>query len=207
MSDAYVHTTALLGTVVTIQIVGHGANAHQQRERKAGVARATAWFERVNDDCTRFDAASELMRLSATVGTPVPVSALLFEALRFALAVAEESGGAFDPTVGHRMAARGFNCDFRTGTAAPTIAADNARKLSVTSNWTPMLGTVTLRRPLSDRSRRSGQGASRSTWRRVNSRPLKISRSMPVATSTLADTMPKAILGRWGSVTHATKRR
>ena len=33
----------------------------------------------------------------------------------FALAVAEETDGAFDPTVGQRMEARGFNANYRTG--------------------------------------------------------------------------------------------
>jgi thiamine biosynthesis lipoprotein len=40
---------------------------------------------------------------------------MLFAALEFALAVAEDTGGAFDPTVGRRMEARGFNRDYRTG--------------------------------------------------------------------------------------------
>lgn len=40
---------------------------------------------------------------------------MLFEAVRFAVAVAEETHGAFDPTVGARMEARGFNRDYRSG--------------------------------------------------------------------------------------------
>jgi thiamine biosynthesis lipoprotein len=40
---------------------------------------------------------------------------MLFEALRFALAVADESEGAFDPTVGLRMERHGFNREYRTG--------------------------------------------------------------------------------------------
>ncbi len=34
---------------------------------------------------------------------------MLFEAVRFAMRVAEETDGAFDPTIGSRMAARGFH--------------------------------------------------------------------------------------------------
>lgn len=115
MSDAYVHSVALMGTVVTIQVVGHGANTAEQREREDGVARAVQWFRDINDRCTRFDPASEVSRLSTRVGVPVPVSPMVFEAIRFALAVAEESGGAFDPTVGQRMQARGFNREYRSG--------------------------------------------------------------------------------------------
>lgn len=40
---------------------------------------------------------------------------MLFEAVRFAVAVAEETHGAFDPTVGARMEARGFHRDYRDG--------------------------------------------------------------------------------------------
>ena len=55
------------------------------------------------------------MQLTAQAGVPVPASPILYEAVQFALMVAEESGGAFDPTVGHRMEARGFNREHRTG--------------------------------------------------------------------------------------------
>ena len=58
---------------------------------------------------TRFDPQSELMQLSTQIGEAVPVSDLLYEAVQFAVAVAEESEGAFDRTVGHSMEARGFN--------------------------------------------------------------------------------------------------
>ena len=40
------------------------------------------------------------MQLTTQIGVAVPASTILFEAVSFALRVAEESGGAFDPTVG-----------------------------------------------------------------------------------------------------------
>ena len=43
----------------------------------------------------------------AGAGVPVAASPVLFEAVQFALAVAHETGGAFDPTVGHTMEAHG----------------------------------------------------------------------------------------------------
>jgi thiamine biosynthesis lipoprotein len=108
---------ALMGTVVTVQVVGHGASLPDQQEREAGVTRALDWFHEAAARCTRFDPGSEVNRLCARVGDPVPVSDLLFEAVRFALAVAGETGGAFDPTVGALMEAREFNREYRSGAA------------------------------------------------------------------------------------------
>jgi FAD:protein FMN transferase len=79
---------------------------------EATVKRAFEWFHLVEAHCSRFDAASELRQLTA--GKRTRLSPILFEAVRFALRVAEESGGAFDPTVGGRMAARGFNRHYLT---------------------------------------------------------------------------------------------
>jgi thiamine biosynthesis lipoprotein len=76
------------------------------------------------------------------------VSAILFEAVRFALMVAEQSGGAFDPTVGHRVEARGFNREHRTGETVRTcVRADDDvtyRDVRIDSDRR----TITLRRPL-----------------------------------------------------------
>src|SRR5262249_4286090 len=73
------------------------------------------WFREIESRCSRFDPQSELIQLSHRIGESVPVSAILFEAVRFALAVAENSGGAFDPTVGYIMESRGFNREYQTG--------------------------------------------------------------------------------------------
>ncbi len=104
-----------MGTVVTIEVVGHDRSARARRTRELAIERAFAWFDRVEAVCSRFDAGSELRRLCATHGVDVEVSPMLFEAIRFAVAVAEETHGAFDPTVGARMEARGFNRDYRDG--------------------------------------------------------------------------------------------
>src|SRR5262245_33579409 len=88
-----------------------------QAPREAGevVEAAFEWFHQVEACCSRFDAQSELRQLCAQIGVAVPVTTMLFQAVQFALMVAEESGGAFDPTVGHAMEDRGFNRDYRTG--------------------------------------------------------------------------------------------
>jgi FAD:protein FMN transferase len=123
-SDDIVRTAVRMGTFVTVHVIGQvvGAAAAEKPERQStalreeAVERAFTWFDRVEECCTRFDAGSELMRLAAAQpGVPVPVSTLLYEAVQFALEVAEESGGAFDPTVGHAMETRGFNREYRTG--------------------------------------------------------------------------------------------
>jgi thiamine biosynthesis lipoprotein len=123
VTDSYVHTVALMGTVVTVQVVGHGAGAPEQLERQEAVQRAIAWFHRVSDACSRFDEQSELRRLSGQIGVRVPVSPMLYEAVRFAIAMAAETEGAFDPTVGLRMEVLGFNREYRTGRTVRTFSS------------------------------------------------------------------------------------
>jgi len=150
VSDVYVHSFATMGTVGTLQVVGHGESETQRTERVACVARAAAWFQRIENCCSRFDAGSELRWLTSRVGTPVVVTPMLFEAIRFALAVAESSGGAFDPTVGRRMETLGFDRNFRTGEIASSgSAADSSAAVS----WRDVEldteeKTVTLLKPL-----------------------------------------------------------
>ena len=97
----------VMDTLVTITVVPPGADA--------AIERAFGWFHHIEECCTRFDPRSELMQLTSRVGVSVEVSAILFESVQFALTVAEETGGAFDPTIGHLMEQRGFNRDHRTG--------------------------------------------------------------------------------------------
>jgi thiamine biosynthesis lipoprotein len=86
-----VRTEVLMGTLVTIHVVAPGSDE--------AIERAFGWFREIEALCTRFDENSELRRLCRHVGEPVPASTILFEAVSFALSVAEETGGAFDPTV------------------------------------------------------------------------------------------------------------
>ena len=106
-----IRTEAVMGTIVSIEIDAPDDAAE----------RAFEWFRLVEAHCSRFDATSELRQL--TSGQRTPVSPILFEAVRFALMVAEETGGAFDPTVGGRMAARGFNRHYLTGEVTDTPAS------------------------------------------------------------------------------------
>ena len=106
-----------MGTLVTIHVVRPNADD--------AIERAFGWFREIESRCSRFDQQSELAQLTMHVGEPVTASPILFEAVRFALYVAEETGGAFDPTVGHRMEARGFNREDRTG---HTVRTPSRRK-------------------------------------------------------------------------------
>ena len=135
-----------MGTVVTIDVVRSGTQAD------AAVDRAFGWFHEIEARCTRFNPTSELMQLTAQPRIPVQASAILYEAVKFALMVAEESGGAFDPAVGHRMEARGFNRDHRTGSVIETGIQTGITPAGDVSyrdiDLDPGGRTITLRRPL-----------------------------------------------------------
>lgn len=103
MTGACVHTVSGMGTVITCEVVGHDATEAERSERHARVARAAQWFRDIEAACTRFDADSEICRLARDVGSPVRVSSVVFQAVRFALAVAEDTDGAFDPTLGRGL--------------------------------------------------------------------------------------------------------
>ena len=49
MTGTYVHTFSIMGTVVTLEVVGRA-----QEHAEPVVARAVAWFERVEQSCNRF---------------------------------------------------------------------------------------------------------------------------------------------------------
>jgi thiamine biosynthesis lipoprotein len=127
VSAGRVRSVPVMGTIVSIDVVEGGAGDADGAERDAAVNRAFDWFREIERMCNRFDPDSELRRLTARPNTPVRVSDGLFALLEFALAVAEDTGGAFDPTVGRRMEARGFNRDYRTGEAIqPSGVPDDA---------------------------------------------------------------------------------
>ncbi len=106
-----------MGTVVTIEVA--------RPDSEEAVARGFEWFREIESRCSRFDPESELMRLVANPGVPAPASAILFEALRFAVTVAEATSGAFDPTLepgGYRDIA--FDEEARTITLRRPLSPD-----------------------------------------------------------------------------------
>ena len=163
MSKAvYSRTVPLMGTLVTIRVVAHDADPREAARREQTVERAFAWFQRIEECCTRFDPRSELMQLTAQVGVAVPVSAILFEALQFALAVAEETRGAFDPTVGYAMEERGFNREHRSGQIVHSALEPQRGPASYRDvRIDPARKTITLLRPLVLDLEPSRQGTGR----------------------------------------------
>jgi thiamine biosynthesis lipoprotein len=137
--DDCIRTEVLMDTPVTIQV---------PRDGLPYVKPAFDWFHRVEACCSRFDAKSELMRLTARIGVPVPVSAIVYQAVQFALTMAEESGGAFDPTVGHAMEMRGFNREHRTGLVVETRIDPDGPVSFRDVHLDPKRQTITIDRPL-----------------------------------------------------------
>src|SRR6202035_286313 len=127
---------------------GREADPQQAIHREETVESAFEWFRRIEESCTRFEARSELRQLTAQVGIAVPVSAILYEAVQFALAVAEESSGAFDPTVGHAMETRGFNQEYRTGQTIRSDIEPSGSGSYRDVRLDPSRKTITLLRPL-----------------------------------------------------------
>ena len=131
-----------MGTFVTIDVVRSSSGVDP------AIDRAFGWFHEIEARCTRFSPQSELMQLRARAGVPVPASAILYEAVRFALMVADETRGAFDPTVGHRMEARGFNREHRTGEIVHTAVTPRDDISYRDIELDPDRQTILLRHPL-----------------------------------------------------------
>jgi FAD:protein FMN transferase len=111
LGTTFVASDIYMDTVVTVELV----RPPSERAASDLTARAFQWFRDVEGICSRFDPNSELSRLTRSVGKRVVVSPLLFRTLEFALAVAEETRGVFDPTVGRLMELAGFDRNYRSG--------------------------------------------------------------------------------------------
>ena len=85
-------------------------------------------LEAIDRCCSRFRPDAEIGLLHGAGGRWVAVSPLLFEALTVALDVAEQTGGAVDPTVGTAMERLGYDRDFKAVApdGPPTPAAQPA---------------------------------------------------------------------------------
>ena len=147
----YSRTVERMGTLVRMQVAGRRDMEHPASENKDilnAVDRAFDWFRRVEESCTRFDPRSELSQISQTVDQAVPASDILYQALHFALAVAEQTNGALDPTVGALMESRGFNREYRSGAAVRLAPAPAGSASFRDVRLDPANRTVTLLRPL-----------------------------------------------------------
>jgi thiamine biosynthesis lipoprotein len=135
-------TELAMGTWVTIQVLRSGEAA------SAALNRAFHWFHEVEKCCSRFDPESELRRLALQPGIAVPVGTILFEAVQFALMVAEATGGAFDPTLGRRMEARGFDRHYRSGVITSSAGAGDQAASYRDVELDPERKAIVLRRQL-----------------------------------------------------------
>src|SRR3954468_3444026 len=108
MNAPYTQSRTYMDTIVTIQVP-----QGESEEVRAQVERAFGWFGEVEHRCSRFEPESELRRLCGKPAVPTPVSSLLFAAIEFAMSVARETDGAFDPTLGKALEDRGFNRNYR----------------------------------------------------------------------------------------------
>ena len=142
--EVFTRTAVLMDTFIAIEVVA----PRGMPEPTAAMERALGWFAEVEVRCSRFDPKSEVMRLTRLAGSPVKVSNLLYEVVRFALAIAETSGGAFDPTVGHVLEARGFNRDYRTGQTIDSGLDPEKRPTFHDVRLDPARSAITLERPL-----------------------------------------------------------
>jgi thiamine biosynthesis lipoprotein len=109
-------TIAAMDTVFTLQLGGDEASSESLTRRGREALELVRDVERT---CSRFDARSELAALSSRYDTPTVVSPLLFELLSLAVALAEASDGAFDPTVGRAVAALGFTREWTSQLPRP----------------------------------------------------------------------------------------
>ena len=140
---AHEFATVSMDTLVNVQVVSD----KPRNVVEPAVQRALAWFATVERICTRFDPTSEVMQLLGSVGRPVRVSTLLFEVAAFALDLAEQTEGAFDPTIGAKLEQLGFNVNYKTGQEVRT-AVDAANVSFRDVRLDRRRGTILLRRPL-----------------------------------------------------------
>jgi len=131
-----------MDTVVEIQV----DTEQSSEETGAAFERAFAAFHKVERACSRFDPDSELRKACRQIQIPVPVSPYLFEPLKFAMEMAEGTGGAFDPAVGKAMEENGFNRRYLTGelVESPSAASANYRDIVLDERNR----TLTLLKPL-----------------------------------------------------------
>jgi FAD:protein FMN transferase len=100
-----VRSMPAFGTTATVAVTDPGAADYAEDL----LAREIAAMDGV---ASRFRSDSEVSHLRRAGGRAVRVSPLMFEALSVALAVAEKTGGAVDPTVGRSVEALGYDRDF-----------------------------------------------------------------------------------------------
>ncbi|SEN73510.1 thiamine biosynthesis lipoprotein [Paenibacillus sophorae] len=127
-----------------IQVVTGDGQSKEAAEVK--INRAFEAFKKVEQACSRFSPDSELMKVCRSLETPVQVSPLVFEPLKFALEIAKWTDGVFDPTVGRVMEDNGFDTNYLTGESMKSRSADSVTYRDIVLNEQDR--TLFLRKPL-----------------------------------------------------------
>ncbi|WP_433750312.1 FAD:protein FMN transferase [Falsibacillus pallidus] len=112
-----------MDTLIEIKIATW--NGAAEKEAEAAIERAFEHFRKVEQACSRFNPESELMRACSVAGKAVNISPYLFGPLKFALEVANATGGRFDPSIGKAMEQNGFDQNYLTGERISTDPADS----------------------------------------------------------------------------------
>jgi FAD:protein FMN transferase len=121
--ERHEYSRAVMGTEARLVIHARG-----EREARAAAEAAFARIAALEQALSDWRETSELSAVGrASGGPPVPVSGDLFAVLSRAIAVAEASGGAFDPTVGPLVLR--WREARRTGVLPPAAELESARAL------------------------------------------------------------------------------
>ncbi len=107
-SDSLAGTRSMraIGTTVVIAVTA----AHRADD---GLAMLADDLRALDEACSRFRSDSELRLLEeSSAGKPLAVSPLLFDALEVACAVAVQTAGIVDPTIGSALIELGYDRDF-----------------------------------------------------------------------------------------------
>jgi len=95
-----------IGTTATIAVTT-GVRADE------GLALLAEDLRAIDEACSRFRTDSELRQVEQrSMGRPVPISPLLFDALEVACVVAVKTAGIVDPTIGSALIELGYDRDF-----------------------------------------------------------------------------------------------
>lgn len=119
-----------MGIPVHLSMVGISS-----KEADSSVKKAEEIFTIYDKRFSRFKKTSELHKLNTAKGEWTPVSLPMFQVLKKCVALAEETGGAFDPSVGGILASYGYGLpdNFVPPSPLPTYRdiLFNDRELSV----------------------------------------------------------------------------
>ncbi|RYL94822.1 FAD:protein FMN transferase [Sporolactobacillus sp. THM7-4] len=133
-----------MDTMVTIKVV-----SQQKRQRiNDAIDEAAAVFYKIERICSRFNPQSELMRLSSHPRMKIPVSPILFQALKLAVETARETDGALDPTIGRKMEKRGFDKNYLSGEKISSPFADAEKVTYKDILLNEQKRTVWLKKPM-----------------------------------------------------------